>query len=71
MENQQGQEEAQVVNEIVIQVLSNGAIKVVYPEGRPELPPNELEQVTRYIYENLHDARIATRALEMFKARLG
>lgn len=64
-------QEIQVVSELTIQVLSNGAVNIQYPEGKPELPPNEVERITRYIYENIRDTRIAQKALEMFKARLG
>jgi hypothetical protein len=68
MENEQ---EVSVVNELIVKVLSNGAININYPEGQPELPPSEVERIAKYIYENLRDERIAQKALDMFKARLG
>jgi hypothetical protein len=67
MENQ----EATVLKEATIQVMSDGSILIKFPEGQPDIPQKELEEMTRYVYENLRDTRIAQRALEIFKARLG
>lgn len=57
--------------ELVIRMLSNGALDVSTPEGAPELQPADVEALTRQVYEQLRDLRIAQQAIEVFKARLG
>lgn len=64
-------EELSVIKEMTIQVMSDGTVTIKYPDGQPDIPQNELESITRYVYENLRDARIAQKALQLFKQRLG
>lgn len=60
-----------VIKQANIQVMSDGSVVINFPEGQPEIPPKELEEMARYVYENLRDTRIAQRALQLFKNRLG
>lgn len=66
MENQ----ELTVIKQASIQVMSDGSVIIKFPEGQQDIPNNELEEMTRYVYENLRDTRIAQRALQLFKQRL-
>lgn len=70
-EEQQGQEEISINVEFSIRMMSDGALDIHVPEGRPELKPIEIESLTREVYEQLHDIRVATKAIEIFKERLG
>lgn len=63
-------EEPKVVAALQINVLNNGALSVSIPEGMPELQSNDMEGISRQVYEQLRDMRIATTAIEMFKSRL-
>jgi hypothetical protein len=62
--------ELQVQKEFTVQVMSDGSVAVKYPEGQPDIPPRELESITRYVYENLYETRIAQHAIQLFKQRL-
>jgi hypothetical protein len=64
-------EENKVVAEVVIALLADGQIDVRTPDGAPQLQPIEIETLTRRVYDQLRDIRIATTAIEIFKARLG
>jgi hypothetical protein len=63
--------EEEVVLQVIISVKANGAIQVTPGEGFPEVAPQQLEALTRDIYEKLYEERIALRAVEVFKSRLG
>jgi hypothetical protein len=62
--------EAEVVAQVTISVLSNGQLDVSIPEGSRELQAAEIEGITRQVYDQLRDLRVAQTALEIFKARL-
>lgn len=70
---QEGQqaEPPKTVAEVHIRVLENGGISLHMPEEYRQLEVDEVEQVVRTVFEQLHDARIARLAVDMFKARLG
>lgn len=65
------EETVEIRAELVIRMLSNGNLDVSVPEGKPELQPADVEGLTRQVYEQLRDMRIANQAIEVFKARLG
>lgn len=64
-------DEPTVQAEITIRVLTNGAVQVDGFEGERPLEAIEVENLTRSVYENLYEMRIAQKSLEMFKQRLG
>lgn len=65
------EQQVEVIAELTISVNSDGSIGVNIPEGGRELSPLEVEGVTRSVYEQLRDTRIAQAAVEMFKSKLG
>lgn len=72
IEGVEAPEEAKVVvAELVVRVLEDGGIEVNIPEGGRELQSFEVETITRSVYEQLRDTRIASQAVSMFKAKLG
>lgn len=70
-EVQAEQQEAQVVGEIHIKVMDDGGLQLHVPEDSREFTPTEIEQVTRMVYDQLRDGRVASLAVEMFKSKLG
>ena len=68
----EGKEEGpKVVAEVTIKVMDNGAFEVSTGNEEQSLNPDQIEAITRSVYEQLRDARVARLAMEMFKARLG
>lgn len=70
-QEQEQEQELTVSLELHIKVMSNGGIQIDVPEGSEQLEPIQVEGITRTVYEQLRDVRIAQQAVEMFKARLG
>lgn len=68
---EQEQKEPVVQLEVHIKVYDNGQLGLDVPEGQGEVKPEQIEQLTKSVYEQLRDNRIAMQALEMFKSRLG
>ena len=71
VEVQETQEEKGFLAELIIRVNAEGGIEVNVPDGARELTPMEVEGITRSVYEQLRDTRIAQQAVEMFKSKLG
>lgn len=57
--------------QVVISVMSNGALDVSAPEGMPQLQPIEVERLVRQVADEMRDMRVANSAIEIFKQRLG
>jgi hypothetical protein len=64
-------ETVEVKAQVVISLMETGELDVSIPEGFPELKAIEIEGLTRQVYEQLRDIRVATTAIEIFKQRLG
>lgn len=55
---------------VTIQVFTDGRIELELPEGFEDLTERDVEQMTKQVYENLFEKRMADMALDMLKARL-
>jgi hypothetical protein len=64
------EQEPKVQAQVVISVFEDGRLDVSSPEGMRQLQSGDVEALTRQVYEQLRDMRIAQAALEIFKARL-
>ena len=64
-------EEATVNAEVTISAMSNGEIRLNVSEEHPKLSPAQIEALVKQVYEQLHDQRIVSMALEVLKAKLG
>lgn len=62
--------EPKLMTQITISVYDNGGMDVSTAEGMQELQPIEVEAITRQVYDNLRDSRVANSALEAIKQRL-
>lgn len=71
VEAQEVPQEPQVIGEIQIKLLDNGAIQLNIPDDSREFKPEEIEQITQNVSNQLRDARVAQMAVDMFKQRLG
>lgn len=65
------EQEVKVSAELIIRVYEDGNMEVNVPEGARELQPFEVEMITRGVYDQLRDSRVAQTAVEMFKQKLG
>jgi hypothetical protein len=63
--------EPKVQAALTIRVLDNGGIELESDEEYRVLSADEVEGLTRQVYEQLRDVRIGSMAVEMFKQRLG
>ena len=64
-------EEVTVNAEITISAMSNGEIRLNVSEEHTKLAPAQIEALVKQVYEQLHDQRIVSMALEVLKAKLG
>lgn len=64
-------EEATVGAELTISAMSNGEIRLNVSEEYQKLAPAQIETLVKQVYEQLHDQRIVSMALEVLKAKLG
>lgn len=65
------EKEPKVQAEVHIKVYDNGMFGLDVPDESQELKPEQIEMITKNVYEQLYETRIAQKALEMFKQRLG
>jgi hypothetical protein len=63
--------EIEILAKMEISVMSDGSTRLNIPEDGRQLSTEEIEVIARNVYEQLRDIRIATKAVELFKQRLG
>jgi hypothetical protein len=61
---------AEVTAEVTIQIMSDGQMSINVNEEIQELNQGQVENITRNVYEQLHEQRIVSQALEVFKSKL-
>jgi hypothetical protein len=70
VEGPKAEDVKEIQAQLVITLLADGRLDVNVPEGMPELKPADVEELSRRVYEQLRDMRVAQNAVEIFKQRL-